>query len=137
MPKNQKFAHISKRQRAVIEDLLKNGLNEYEILEKYKISPSRYKKWLQNEVFIHALDAYALAAERQTRFALIHCQTKAVAKIIKLINDEKGETARKACLDALELRKSEVHKEKMERKFDKTAYKTTLEHTANVQLALT
>src|SRR5512146_1406926 len=102
MEKNKKFAHISKRQRAVIEDLLKNGLNEYEILEKYKISPSHYKKWLQNQVFIRALDAYAVAAERQSRFALIHCQPKAVAKIIKLVNEEKGETARKACLSALE-----------------------------------
>jgi hypothetical protein len=134
--KNHKFGHISKRQRAVIDDLLKSGLNECEILEKYKISPSRYKKWLQNEIFIRELDAHAVAAERQTRFALIHCQPKAVAKIIKLINEEKGETARKACLDALELRKSEVHKEKMERKFEKMAYKTSLESTADVRLMI-
>ena len=136
MGKNQKFAHISKIQKAVIADLLKNGLNEYEILEKYKISPSRYKKWLQNQVFIRELDACALAAERQTRFALIHCQPKAVAKIIKLIGEEKGETARKACLDALELRNSAVNNEKMERKFERMAYKTALETTADVQLTL-
>ena len=136
MEKNQKFAHISKRQRAVIDDLLKNGLNEYEILEKYKISPSRYRKWLQNSVFIRELDAHALAAERQTRFALIHCQPKAVAKIIKLIGEEKGETARKACLNALELRSSAVANEKMERKFERMAYKTALESTADVQLMI-
>jgi hypothetical protein len=134
--KNRKFAHISKTQRAVIADLLKNGLNEYEILEKYKISPSRYKKWLQNQVFIRALDAYAVAAERQTRFALIHCQPKAVAKIIKLINEEKGETARKACLDALELRRTEMNQERTERKFDRMAYKTSLEYPADAKLAL-
>ena len=111
----QNPGHLSKRQRAIIDDLIKNGLNEYEILDKYKISPCRYKKWLENELFVQELDARIAAAARQARFALIHSQPKAIDKLMKMIDQEKGETARKACLDIIELRKSDAAKLKVER----------------------
>jgi hypothetical protein len=109
----QNPGHISKRQRAVIEDLIKNGLTEYEIFDKYKISPCRYKKWLENNLFTTELEAYAKAARRQRTFALIHLQTKVIEKLAKMVKDEKGETARKACLDLLELRKDDLSRQKM------------------------
>ena len=35
----QKPGHLSKRQKLVIEDLIKNGLSEYEVLENTKSVP--------------------------------------------------------------------------------------------------
>jgi hypothetical protein len=113
MTTKQNPGHLSKRQYAVIDDLIKNGLNEYEILEKYKISPCRYKKWLENELFTKQLEACAKAVRRQRTFALIHLEIKVVEKLAKMVKDEKGETARKACHDLLELRRADFAKQKM------------------------
>ena len=109
----QKPGHLSKRQKLVIEDILKNGLTEYEVLEKHKISPCRYRKWLENDLFLRELKAYSEAAARQKTFALLHQQSKVIKRLAKIIDEEKGETLRKACLDLLKLRYDDAYSQKM------------------------
>jgi len=112
---HQKPGHLSKRQKLVIEDILKNGLSESDVLEKHKISPCRYRKWLENDLFVHELDARAEAVKRQIHFTLLHSQAKVMEKLVNMIDQEKGETARKLCLDLIELRKSDIHRQIVER----------------------
>jgi hypothetical protein len=118
----QKPGHLSKRQKLVIQDILKNGLSEYEVLEKYKISPCRYRKWLENDLFLHELKAYSDAAARQKTLALLHQQSKAIKRLAKIIDEAKdSETLRKACLDLLQLRTSDFFHQRVHQKsFDRT-----------------
>jgi hypothetical protein len=113
MKTKQNPGHISKRQKLIIDDLLKNGLNECEVLDKYKISPCRYRKWLENDLFLRELKAYSEAAARQKTLTLLHQQSKVIQRLAKMIDEEKGETLRKACRDLLQLRHDDVYSQKM------------------------
>ena len=101
------FGHIGRTQRAVIDDLLVHGLSERETLEKHKVSPSRYRRWLENGVFRRELDIGIESASRQAKLTAALSLPKASARLAELINSEKDETARKACLDIIKLQKTD------------------------------
>jgi len=60
-----------RKQRAVINDLLKSELTEHEVLEKHKISPWRYRKWLKNGLFTYEFNSRVDAALRQRPNSLL------------------------------------------------------------------
>ena len=95
--------HLSNKQRAVIEDMFKNGLSEHEVLEKYKIYPYRYRNWLKNGLFAQELDNRIEAARRQSELAMARWLPLATERLAQLTISEKDETARKACLDIISL----------------------------------
>jgi hypothetical protein len=100
--------HISSRQRAVIDDMLKNGLTEKEALEKHGITPIRYRRWLKGGLYMQEINVAIDAAMRQQKFTIAQCLPDAADKLTELIDTEKGETVRKACLDIIALQKADA-----------------------------
>ena len=102
--------HLSNKQRAVIEDMFKNGLSEHEVLEKYKIYPYRYRNWLANGLFTQEINNRIEAAMRQSKLAMARWLPLAAERLAQLTISEKDETARKACLDIISLHTLETEK---------------------------
>jgi hypothetical protein len=103
-----KRGHISSRQRAVIDDILKNGLTERQALENHGVTRIRYRRWLKGGLYMQELNDAIDAAMRQQKFTIAHCLPDAAEKLTELLDTEKGETARKACLDIIELQRSDI-----------------------------
>ena len=94
---------LSARQLAVIDDLFE-GRKEREILEKHNLSRKLYEKWLADEAFNGRLDRRAEWENRRSEFRLARSARIAVSSLVKMAESEKGETARKACVDLITMR---------------------------------
>ncbi len=94
---------LTKKQAAVIEDLFATEMEERAILEKHQVKPQEYERWLANERFAGQLEQRIAAALRRGRMTLARNASNAATRLIELIRCDKGETARKACLDILGL----------------------------------
>ncbi len=94
---------LTKRQAAVIEDLFAGDLEERAILEKHQVKPQEYERWLANERFAGQLERRIAAALRRGRMILARNASNAATRLTELTRCDKGETARKACLDILGL----------------------------------
>jgi hypothetical protein len=99
--------HLGKVQRAVIKDLLESQLPEHEVLEKHKVNPWQYKKWLANGLFTREFNARLDARMRQGNLIMLRCFPQAAETFVKLIKSQKEETARKACFDVITLWKND------------------------------
>ncbi len=97
---------LTRRQFALIEDLFVSEVEDQEVLDKHKVSRQLYHKWLADEVFVEQLDQRVAGAHRQSTFLIARYARSAAAKLIRLINCEKEETARKACLDIITMNPS-------------------------------
>ncbi len=92
---------LSKRQLAVLEDLFAGEPNEQSVLDKYKVSRKLYNRWLAEPAFAEQLERYIAAAYRRSA-VLVACNAPSAArKLLELTGSDKGETARKACLDII------------------------------------
>ena len=91
---------LSAKQLAVIEDLFE-GEQEHEILKKHKLSRKIYEKWLVNEAFKDQLDRRITWEYRRSELMLARKARQAVSNLVKLTEPEKGEIARKACVDLI------------------------------------
>jgi hypothetical protein len=96
-----KVKRLSKKQLAVIEDLFSSELEEQAVLDKYKVSRNLYNKWLANEVFAEQFDQRVAGAYRQSTALIARSAPLAATKLVQLSKSEKGETARRACLDII------------------------------------
>jgi len=106
--KQQHRGHLGKKQRAVINDMFKNGLAEPETLEKHNIRPCRYRKWLENGMFKQEIDTRIEAAMRQSKLVMVRWLPLVAERLAQLTISEKDETARKACLDIISLHTPET-----------------------------
>jgi hypothetical protein len=98
--------HISAKQRAVIDDILKNGISESEALAKHSISLIKFRRWLKGRLFLYELNTAIDAAVRQTNLTMAYRLPLVAKTLTGLIANQKGETIRKACLDIIELQKT-------------------------------
>jgi hypothetical protein len=96
---SEKRKCISKKQLEMIEDLFAGGMEEAEVLKKHNVSNRQYSKWLRDEVFIRELRFRIESGQRQSELIVARYMPSAAAKLVELTGCEKGETARKACLD--------------------------------------
>jgi hypothetical protein len=94
---------LSRRQRAVIEDLFTSELEEQAVLEKHHVSPTLYHRWLADERFMEQFEQRIAQAYRTGRIILARYATLAATRLVELTDCEKEETARKACLDIISL----------------------------------
>ena len=95
--------HLGNKQRAVINDMFKNGLTEPETLEKHNIRPCRYRKWLEKGLFSQEINDRFEAAVRQSNIVMARWLPLTAERLAQLTISEKDETARKACLDVISL----------------------------------
>jgi hypothetical protein len=105
--------HLGRSQLAVIDDLL-HGLSERETLRKNHISPYRYRKWRKNALFNREFADRKESLHTQRRYILISSLPQAARRLAELINCEKDEVARKACLDIINFQRADAEQEKAE-----------------------
>jgi hypothetical protein len=91
---------LTKRQRAVIEELFADQTNERDVLDKHNISPALYDQWLGDERFCECFERRIARAYREARLILARSAPQAARTLVEL-SKHKGEPARKACLDIL------------------------------------
>lgn len=96
-----KRKQLSDRQTAVLEDLFNSELDEQGVLEKHRVRRSTYNKWLTEKPFAEQFGRYVTSARRRSGLLLAKYCCVAAAKLVELTASEKGETARKACLDII------------------------------------
>jgi len=98
-----KTTKLTKRQRAVLEDLFLGELDEQEALDKHEVRRALYERWLADERFATKFEERIVHSYRQSRAILARYAPLAAAKLVGLTGSEKEETARKACLDIISL----------------------------------
>lgn len=98
---------LTKKQSAVIDELFKGELSEEQICEKYAVAPVKYRKWLTDEIFVKEFSRRIEWLNLQSQALIARYSSLAAAKLVQLIDSEKDETRRKACLDVLSLTKDE------------------------------
>ena len=101
-----KARRVTKRQLAVIEDLFAGELEEQAVLEKHNVGRMLYNKWLADPAFIEQFDLLITGAYRRSAFKIARSAKEAAEKLLLLTNSDKGETARKACLDIITMHPS-------------------------------
>jgi len=95
--------NLTKKQRAVIDDLFAGVEDEKQILEKHKVSRRVFDKWLADENFKEEFERRQDYARRQSELIIVRYATFAAAKLVQLTESANQETARKACLDIINL----------------------------------
>jgi hypothetical protein len=93
--------YLTKRQLAVIEDLLAGEMSECEVLKKHNVGTVVYRRWLSNRAFADELSFRLESARRESQMMIAKYGRIAAAKLIELTSSKKEETARKACLDVI------------------------------------
>jgi len=108
----KKMKRLSVRQLAFLGDLFGGKLDEQQTLKKHRVSRRLYNKWLTDPAFAEQFDRQIAGVYRQSELLIAHSATKALEELMKLITMEKsqkgkkiekGETARKACLDIIKM----------------------------------
>jgi hypothetical protein len=94
---------ITKKQRAVLDDLFAGLDNEQQVLDRHKVSQKVYEKWQTDEVFLREFDLRLKRQRRQSDLIIARYATFAAAKLVQLTESANQETARKACLDIITL----------------------------------
>ena len=94
---------LSKRQLALIEDIFAGELDEQTMLQKHKLSKRTYDRWLSNEAFNTQLTQRMTQAHQQSSLIIARYGPLAAAKLVALTESDKPETARKACLDIIQI----------------------------------
>jgi hypothetical protein len=99
---------LTKRQLGVIDEIFGAELDERAILEKHKVSRNVYNKWLADERFKAEITRRVTSARLQSEALIARYSLLAAAKLVQLIESEKEETSRRACLDIISLPNSKA-----------------------------
>ncbi len=94
---------VTRRQSAVIEDLFTGEMKEPEILAKHGVGPREYERWLADDGFAERIERRIVHAHRQSRIVLARHAARAASRLVELMDCDKGEIARRACLDIIAL----------------------------------
>ena len=105
---------LTKKQLAVIDDLLKGQLDEQAVLALHKISSKIWRNWFSDEIFLAEISFRLDALKRQSRYIIVRYAPIAAAKLVQLTESEKDETSRKACLDVIMLQSNDKNIESAE-----------------------
>ncbi|MDD5134934.1 MAG: hypothetical protein PHP01_05940 [Phycisphaerae bacterium] len=95
---------LTKKQSQAIDDLFESGGDEAAVLTKHNIRRKDWQKWQGDNDFKNEITARLESAKRRSRIILAKYLPVAAAKLVHLCGSDKEETARRACLDILELR---------------------------------
>ena len=103
--KQLKKKQLRKKQFAVIEDLFSNEFDEQAVLKRHDVTRNVYNKWLEDDNFSGEFNRRISSAHRQSRIIIAKYASLAAAKLVELTESDKEETARKACIDIINLPK--------------------------------
>jgi hypothetical protein len=111
----RKAKRLNGRQFALIGDLFGGKLDEQEALRKHHVSRKLFNKWLTDPAFVEQFDRRIAGLHRQNALQIARNASEAMEELMRLIKGqegntevsgkkaEKGETARKACLDIIRM----------------------------------
>ena len=133
MCKNGK-RNLTAKQAKVIDGLFEESLDESKALTKYKVSKNVYRKWLAQREFIDEIAMRVESSRRQTELIIAKYAPTAAAKLVGLMDSEKEETSRKACLDIIET--VEKKKEPAEKNDEPSERSFTAEQAGRLLAAL-
>jgi len=94
---------LTARQRAVMEELITGELDRPQILRKHRIKAETLERWLAEPHFRAELDRRIEWLCRRSDLIIARYKSVAAARLIELTNCDNYETARKACLDIINL----------------------------------
>ena len=94
---------LNKKQLDIVEELFLGNLEEYEIIEKYKLTKRLFHKLMADEVFINEMESRIRSSRLKGRLLIARYTSVAASKLVELTQDEKEETARKACVDIISM----------------------------------
>jgi hypothetical protein len=94
---------LSSKQSAVLDDMLAGELDEQDVLEKHGVRQKTFNRWLSGDVFMAELNRRLQWLNLQSELIITRYKTLAAAKLVQLTDSKKPETARKACLDIINL----------------------------------
>ncbi len=97
---------LNPRQLAVIEDLFAGESDEIAVLKQHNVSRTLYNQWLADPAFTEQFDLLVAGAYRRSAFQIARNAKEAADELLKLARSDKGETARKACLDIINMHPS-------------------------------
>jgi len=95
-------AGLTESQERFIEALCE-GKGFDEISREMKVCRSKMKKWLEEEAFINELAFKIDSCKRQGYLILARCLPAAAARLAGLMESDNAETARRACMDLVNL----------------------------------
>ncbi|MFA5423863.1 MAG: hypothetical protein WC374_08405 [Phycisphaerae bacterium] len=98
-----KKSALTKKQMSVIDEMFAGELDISAILEKHKISPRLYDKWLADDGFKAEFTRRIEWLNLQSQALIARYASFAAAKLVALTDSEKEEVRRKACLDIISL----------------------------------
>ena len=104
---NPTRAHLGKVQRAVIKDLLESQLPEHTKCSKNTKLLHGDTGMARKRLFAREFNCPLDARMRQGKLIMVRCFPQAAEKFVNLIESEKEETARKACVDIISLWKND------------------------------
>lgn len=90
---------LTNRQISVIEDLFSGKKDDQDVLREHNVGRTVFNRWLNNAKFISEI-------ERRVQWSeLMLSRNKALAskKLVDLTESESAETARKACIDIINM----------------------------------
>jgi hypothetical protein len=96
---------ITKKQRAVIEDLFTGRFSEEDVLERHGVRRRVYYKWHTMANFAAEYKRRLKLAKRESEMIITSFAPVAAGKLIQLTQSKNAETARKACLDVINFRR--------------------------------
>jgi hypothetical protein len=94
---------LTKRQSAVLDDMLAGELDEQDILEKHRVRQKTFNRWLGEDAFMAELNRRLQWLNLQSELVITRYKTLAAAKLVQLTDSKNAETARRACLDIINL----------------------------------
>ena len=94
---------LGHKKLGVLDEMFAGSLGRGEILDKYGVTKSDYEKWLQDVRFSSAIQTHIEAEYLASAVLLARYAPLAAARLIALTESDKPETARRACLDIIEL----------------------------------
>jgi hypothetical protein len=102
---------LSRKQIRVLDDLFAGDIDVNEILQKYNVTAGMFNKWQEQEAFTAEFDNRIAALYRQGGLIIARYAAVAAAKLVQLTESENQETARKACLDIIQLPRPNAKKQ--------------------------
>ncbi len=100
---NQK--RLTKKQLSVLDDLFSSDMSAEQVLQKHNVTTPVFNKWQADETFAAEYDSRIASLYRQSEFIIAKYAGLAAAKLVQLTESKSAETARKACLDIIQLPK--------------------------------
>jgi hypothetical protein len=93
--------YLTKKQKEAIEDLFTLDIEMQDVLQKHKIKPRTFCRWLEQPNFFTEYRKRLKLSERQKELVFARCAHSVTASLVNLTQAPKEETARKACMHVI------------------------------------